>query len=307
MEEERIKNIEKMKERYLPMDFAAIKEHERAFLVNAYMKKQQRETELKNKIKSLEQAYKPQLSQVNLSKAYQSVKEEYAANRKLPPQAKRIAESLESRERIKKYNEKLRALNSMEERYKPDLGMGPTAQNSQSKLQTSTTGLGSRSETDYGRFGKEWNRKLHRHEDEIKQLEAIKEVGMEYLNYGKSKAGRKEEKKSDDRVNEEIEAKKKEAQKAQEIGKEYLRFAKSKAAKHKDGASEIAPLVSHNISKELKGDEKAYVKARLDKMDTDVMMIEAKMRNNMISKDSVEIENAYLKNIKAKLSILEEL
>jgi hypothetical protein len=304
MEEERIKNIEKMKERYLPMDFAAIKEHERSFLVNAYMKKQQREAELKNKMKSLEQAYKPQLSQANLSKAYQHVKEEYAANRKAPLQAKRIAESLESRERIKKYNEKLRALNSLEDRYKPDLGTG---QHSQSKMQTSTAGLGSRSETDYGRFGKEWNRKLHRHEDEMRQLEAIKEVGMEYLNYGKSKAGRKDDKTVDDKAAEEIEAKKKEAHKAQEIGKEYLKFAKSKAAKNKDGVSEIAPLINHNISKELKGDEKAYVKARLDKMDSDVQMIEAKVRNKMISKDSIEIENAYLKNIKAKLSILEEL
>lgn len=294
LDEERAKNLEKLKERYMPMDFASIKEHERSFLVNAYMKKQQRETELKNKMKSLEQAYKPQLSQANLSKAYAAAKEEYINSRKHNPQSKKVAESLQSRERIKKYNEKLRAMNQVEENLKPDIHL-------QSNLNQ-----GGRSETDYGRFGKEWTRKLHQHEEEQKQIEAAKEKGLEYLNFGKSKAGRREEKGIDEREAELIEEKRKAMLKANEIGKDYLKFAKSKAAKQKEG-SDLPSVLSHNISKDYKGEEKAFVKARLDKMDSDVMMIEAKVRNKMISKDSVEIENAYLKNIKAKLSILEEL
>ena len=290
----------------MPIDFESIKEHERSFLANAYMKKQQRENDLKNKMKSLEQAYRPQMSQANLSKAYIAVKEEYANTRLANPQSKKIAESMQSRERIKKYNEKLRAMNSIEDRFREDVGPGnfPAAKESASI----TGGLQARAETDYGRFGKEWNKKLNRYDDEQKQLEIIKEKGMEYMNYAKSKAGKKDDKTIEEKAAEEGEERRKEALKSNEIGKDYLKFAKSKAAKPRETTGSDFPLAKgQNIPKEYKGEEKAYMKAKLDKMDTDVLMMEAKVRNKIINKDSVEIENAYLKNIKAKLTLLEQL
>lgn len=291
-----MKQVELMKQKHLPMDFASIKEHERSFLVNAYMRKQQRDAELKSKLKSLEQAYRPQIGQATQGKSYAAAKEEYEQTRKANPHAQKIAESLQSRERVKKYTEKLRAMNMVDEHLRPDLP---------SKILGPVNG---KTESEYGRFGKEWNRKLNQHHDELKQIEAIKEKGMEYLNYGKSKAGRKDLKTVEEKEAEEFEERKKAVTKAQEIGKDYLKFAKNMAAKTREGGGvEIPSVLNHNISKELKGDDKAFVRARLDKMDTDVMMMEAKVRNKMINKDSIEVENAYLKNIKAKLSILEEL
>lgn len=298
-DEERRKNLEKLREKYMPIDFNAIKEHERSFLANAYMKKQQRDQDLKSKLKSMESAYKPQMSQTNLSKAYVAAREEYHNSRHTNNHSKRIAESMESRDRIKKYNEKLRMMNAIEE----NIGNG-AASHVQSKLPGPPL---SKAETGYGRFGKEWTKKINKHEDDQKQLEAIKEKGMEYLRFGKSKALKKDEKTIEEKIQEETEEKKKEAQKSLEIGKEYLKFAKSKAVKGKGLVSEHPGIGSDVQLLNMKGDEKAFVKARLEKMDGDIHMIEAKIRNKMISKDSIELENAYLKNIKAKLDLLEEL
>lgn len=285
------------------MDFSSIKEHETSFLANAYVKKQQREQELKSKMKSLESAYKPQLSQANLTKGYVAARDEYMSNRHTNHQGKKIAESMQSRDRIKKYNDKLRLMNAMDD---GQIAHVEQRSHSQSKL---TSGGASRNETGYGRFGKEWTRKINQHEEDQKQLEAIKEKGMEYMKFGKSKALKKDEAPAEDKMKQEDEAKRKEIQRTQEIGKEYLKFARSKAAKDKPSQGIDFPVVSgyDQSSHQLRGDEKAFVRARLEKMDDDIHMMEAKVRNKMINKDSIEIENAYLKNIKAKLSLLEEI
>lgn len=297
-EDERQRNLEKIREKYTPMDFSAIKEHEQSFLANAYMKKQQREQELKSKMKSIESAYKPQLSQANLTKGYKVAREDYLNNRHANPQSKKIAESMESRDRIKKYNDKLRLMNAMEEPPASVL----TVQG-QSKL---NSGTASRNETGYGRFGREWTRKIHQHEEDQKQLEVAKEKGMEYLRFGKSKALKKDERTLEEKMKEEAEEKRKETVKTQEIGREYLKFARSKAAKDKVNPIDM-PVGTRDSSNPLRGEEKAFVRARLEKMDGDILKMESKIRNKMIAKDSVEIETAYLNNIKAKLSLLEEI
>lgn len=287
-----------MREKYTPIDFSAIKEHEQSFLANAYMKKQQRDQELKSKMKSIETAYKPQLSQANLTKGYQAAKETYMHNRHSNQQSKKIAESMESRDRIKKYNDKLRLMNAIDDNPASIISQG------QSKLVSSGA---SRNDTGYGRFGREWNKKIHQHEDEQKQIEASREIGMEYLRFGKSRASKKDERNNEEKIKEEDEEKKKDTVKSQDIGKEYLKFAKSKAAKDKVNIADLTNACHSSSNQQMKGEDKAFVRARLVKMDDDLLKMESKARNKMIAKDSIEIESAYLINIKAKLSLLEEL
>ena len=283
-EEERLRNLEKLREKYTPINFESIKEHERSFMANVYMKKQEREKDLKSKMKNLETAYKSQVNIQQPSKAYMSAKEDYTFQRQGGPQSKKIAESMESRERIKKYNEKLRAMNAAET---------PATQPKDPMKVT-------KGESVYGRFGREWEKKLHGPDQEQKYLEDVKEKGMEYMKFAKAKAVKKPEGAAATGMEPIKQEEPNYHNKANEIGKEYLKFAKSKAAKH---GVDLAPIQGVEVAG-LKGDEQAFVKARLGKIDGDLVRIETKVRNKLIDKDSEEVEETYLKNIKAKLDLL---
>lgn len=171
----------------------------------------------------------------------------------------------------------------------------------------SSSNISKKGESVYGRFGKEWEKKLNQQEVEKKYLDEVKEKGNEYMKFGKSKASKKDERVIEDKFKEEDEEAIKEARKSMEIGKDYLKYAKSKAQKKDIGgdSNELARISQAGTA--FKQEDKLLVMSKLGKMESEISMMEAKVRNKVIDKDSKEIENAYLKNIKAKLSLLEEI
>lgn len=308
-EEERLKNLEKMKEKYMPINFDAIKEHERAFLANAYIKKQQRESELKTKIKTQESTYKLNGPAIQPTKAYLNAKEEYNNMRQQTGPSKKILESMESRERIRKYNEKLRSMNA-EEAQKDSVIRDPLK----------TGSVSTKGESVYGRFGKEWEKKLNQVEDEQRYLEEVKEKGMEYLRHAKTKAAKGEQlgplgglgagakaasvgdvtRSSKVGTAPEMERQAKE----KKIGQEYLKYAKSKGLKKKEEKDVDGVMIGEGGARS--NEEKLFMKAKVEKMDNDINMLEAKMKNKLMSKDDIAMEDAYIKGIKAKLLMLDE-
>ena len=292
--DEQQKILERMKEKFEPINFEDIKRHERQFMADVYMRKQLKEKEAKEKFKEVENIYKG-------SKMYSKAREDYIQSRQ-PIIPAKLHEGQETRERIKKYTEKIRLMNQVEDRVSGSVNgllapMGQTA---------SSGNVSKKGESVYGRFGKEWEKKLNQQELEKKYLDEVKEKGNEYMKYGKSKASKKDERVIEEKFKEEEEEAKKQA-KSIEIGMDYLKYAKSKAQK-KDSNLDSNDLARiSQAGSAFKQEDKLLVMSKLGKMESDISMMEAKVRNKVIDKDSKEIENAYLKNIKAKLSLLEEI
>jgi hypothetical protein len=291
--QEKQKIMEKLRDKYLPLDFESIKEHERTFLANAYVKKAQREQELKQKLKQQELAYKlPQVS--GATKTYQAMKEEYHERRGNGSTLvnKKQLESMESRERMKKYTEKLRTMNLLDERVQ--LARLSGAVNGQLPSNTPTSSKG---ESVYGRFGREWEKKLNQDANERKYQEEVREKGNEYLQIAKSKASKKESVIVEESPPLPTEPTPHEQAKLQrEKGNEYLKFARSMAAKQRD-----TPHLPNNES------SRAAVLSRVERTEAEVMSMERKVKLNPQTKDGREVEDAYLKSIKAKLDLLDAI
>lgn len=284
--QEKQRIIEKLRDKYLPLDFESIKEHERTFLANAYIKKAQREQELKQKLKQQETSYKlPQVS--GATKTYQAAKEEYherRANGSVLANKKQL-ESVESRERMKKYTEKLRTMNLLDERAQLSKLSGSV--NGQPPTAGNTKG-----ESVYGRFGREWEKKLNQDASEKKYMEEMREKGMEYLQVAKSKASKKESVVDEHPPEPAAPTPHEQAKQQREKGNEYLKFARSMAAKAKE-----APLASDG--------SRAAVLSRVERTEAEVMSMERRAKLVPGTKDGREVEDAYLKSIKAKLELLD--
>lgn len=289
--QEKQKIIEKLRDKYLPLDFESIKEHERTFLANAYIKKAQREQELKQKLKQQESSYKlPQVS--GATKTYQAAKEEYLERRANGAAVanKKQLESVESRERMKKYTEKLRTMSLLDERAQLSKLAGSV--NGQPPTNASNKG-----ESVYGRFGREWEKKLNQDASEKKYLEEMREKGLEYLQVAKSKAAKKEffsgASAIDERPPEPQEPTPHEQAKQQrDKGNEYLKFARSMAAK---GKAQPSPADG----------SRAAVLSRVERTEAEVLSMERKVKMGAGGKDGREVEDAYLNSIKAKLQLLD--
>ena len=284
-----------MKEKFEPINFEDIKRHERQFMADVYMRKQHKEKETKEKFKEVENIYKG-------SKMYSKARDDYMQSRQ-PTVHVKLQEGQDTRDRIKKYTEKIRLKNQAEERVSGSINgllapMGQTA---------SSSNISKKGESVYGRFGKEWEKKLNQQEVEKKYLDEVKEKGNEYMKFGKSKASKKDERVIEEKFKEEDEEAIKEARKSMEIGKDYLKYAKSKAQKKDIGGDTNQLARISQAGTAFKQEDKLLVMSKLGKMESEISMMEAKVRNKVIDKDSKEIENAYLKNIKAKLSLLEEI
>lgn len=291
--DERERQLEYMKAKYNPIDFESIKRHEQAFMAEVYIRKQQKELEAKEKRREADNIYKT-------GKAYQQAQEEYKNQRNSMQHLQKRIDGLDQRDRIRKYTEKLKTIQNTEERVNGSTAsiVGPlTKKVGMSNIKPDNSV--------YGRFGKQWEKKLNQVEDEKKYLEEVKEKGNEYMKFSKSKTVKGDTKThAEIKQHQEEEERIRQARKSQEIGKEYLKFAKAKASKNHVTEANDLILPGHGA---LKNEEKAAVLARLGKMESDIHMIEAKVRNKALDKDSKQIEDVYLKNIKAKLSLLDEI
>ncbi len=289
--EERERQLEHMKAKFNPIDFGSIKRHEQAFMAEVYMRKQQKELEAKEKRKEVENIYKG-------SKTYQQVQEEFKNQRNSMQHMQKRVDGLEQRERIKKYTEKLKTIQNTEERVN-----GSTASIVNQLPKKAAPGAKADNSV-YGRFGKQWEKKLNQIEDERKYLEEVKEKGNEYMKFSKSKIAKSSIKNQAELKQHEEDERIRQTRKSQEVGNEYMKFAKAMAAKNQ--VSETNELIIPGQGG-LKHEEKAAVLAKLEKMESDIHMIEAKVRNKAMDKDSSQIEEVYLKNIRAKLSLLEDI
>lgn len=68
------KILERMKEKFEPINFEDIKRHERQFMADVYMRKQHKEKETKEKFKEVENIYKG-------SKMYSKARDDYMQSR----------------------------------------------------------------------------------------------------------------------------------------------------------------------------------------------------------------------------------
>lgn len=209
-----------IKAKMMPMDFEAIKEHENAFMANVYMKKQQREEEFKAKLRSLDVTARRQ--QATVSRTYEEVKREFVDQRR--SQEKRQLEAYENRQKLRKYNEKVQVLS--QERLRRS--SNPPQNELPDKLRKQP-------ESVYGRFGKEWDKKLHQFEAEKKYKEELKEKGNEYMGFARHVTKNPKQQKEDQerKLAQEREAKQIAIEKDRKIGREYLSYSKSQASKLK--------------------------------------------------------------------------
>lgn len=262
------------------MDFEEIKEHEAAYVANSIVKKAQRSEDIRSKIKQAESAYKLP----PISKAYDQAKEQMSQQR-LNPNSK-LMTSQETRQRIKKYDEKIKQLRQLEEK--------PPRPEFKGKL--SGTGTG---ESVYGRFGKQWERTLNQHELDAKYKTEVKEKGSEYLQFSKqmkSSKGAPNEERREEPEEEQERLQKELNTRNQAKGMEYLRHARAMASKK--AVSGDKPKVGGSEGKEL-------VRVRLSRMDQELGMIEAAERNR--AGQGRDMDQVYLQNIKAKLALLEDI
>ena len=267
-------------EKHAPIDMVGIHQHEIQYLNNKNMKNYERDL-LKQKPQHLgDLPYQ--------SKMYMNAKEEYANNMSKDPKEKNLLNAYNSKERIKQYYNHIKHINI-----------------NHNKLIEASNPVHV-----YGRFGDEWNRQLNRHETDTEYNQNVRQVGNTYLAHAKNMVKRDRLdrmeggverpplEKLDYHQRSDIAAERQvsENRKRREKGMEYLKYSKSKINRHVP-SSEMDSKTGVMQSSE----DNKYMRSVIDKMDSDVNMIEGKMKHNKVD---CNIDELYLENIRKKLSIL---
>lgn len=185
--------IERMKSKLVPIDFKSIEQHDRAYLANLYIKQREKELDRINKQRSTVDRH------VYTSKTYDRVREEYLHQRQ-----SRGEPADDKAQRVKLYSEKLKLVHQLDP---------PCPQQASSETRL------------YGRFDREWHKKLREQEDALSHHKSVLDVGNRYLAHSKAVKKKPGEAPPAPFVGEP------EAKAADNKGLEYLRHARSMAKK----------------------------------------------------------------------------
>jgi hypothetical protein len=186
--------IERLKSKLVPIDFKSIEQHDRSYLANLYIKQREKELERINKQRSTVDRH------VFTSKTYDRVREEYLQNRQ-----SRGEPSEDRAQRVKVFSEKLKVMQQLEPQ-------APGQSASETHL--------------YGRFDREWQKKLGEQDEAASHHKSVLDVGNRYMRQSKAAA-----KKPGEAGPLPAPA---EPKAAENKGLEYLRHARSLAKKQPD-------------------------------------------------------------------------
>jgi hypothetical protein len=142
--------IERMKSKLVPIDFKSIEQHDRSYLANLYIKQREKELDRINKQRSTVDRH------VYTSKTYDRMRGEYLQQRQ-----SRGEPAEDKAQRMKLYSEKLKVVQQLD----PLAGPVPTA--SEPHL--------------YGRFDREWQKKLLEREETGSHHKSVLDVGNRYM------------------------------------------------------------------------------------------------------------------------------
>lgn len=165
---EKAKALKSIKEQHRPLDFDKLKQHERSYMAEMYLKKEQKKEELTQNLKKLSKSYDVKYK----SKKYNEIKDQYMFERNQTVNKKEDFKSLKNV--AKKYaqkvteqsgSDKLKLMTDMNTKF-PDTGDGHT-------------------KWFYGRFAKNILEKSLDIDNNKKLPKQRKLKGQEYLNYSK--------------------------------------------------------------------------------------------------------------------------
>lgn len=187
--------IDRMKSKLVPIDFKSIDQHDRSYLANMYIKQREKELDRINKQRSAVDRH------VYTSKTYDRVRDEYIQNRQ-----SRGDLGEDKTQRMKLYSDKLKLIQQLDPQ-------APPPSSSETHL--------------YGRFDREWHKKLNEQEEGATHHKSVLDIGNRYMSLGKAAAAKKST--ASDPAPQRAEAE--EPKPAENKGQEYLKHARSMAKK----------------------------------------------------------------------------